>query len=90
MKPKVLITVRGGIVQSVDANMDMDIVTADFDEKAEEYPILLSGIKSPDQIFEDGKAHELFLENAPYDSLETFRLSEEEKQVKQFLKDHNF
>jgi hypothetical protein len=81
MKPKVMITVQGGVIQSVNTNVDMDIVIIDYDNlKAGDK---LKDIHAPDYIFKDGEAHELL------QSL-TLPLSKEEKQVKKFLKDQKF
>lgn len=88
MKPKVLITTKDGIVQSVDCNMDMDIIIVDYDEHSDEESVIISGPSLPDNIFTDGQAHQMFTEET--EELETFVLSNEEKFIKQYLKDHNF
>jgi len=58
MKAKIIIIVEGGIVQSVHANMDADIIIADYDRKADDpdEEVIVSEILSPDTVFDSGQA----------------------------------
>jgi hypothetical protein len=78
-KLKILITVEGGIVQSICTNVDADIVVIDYDDKSDD-PVLVSEILSPDSIT-DGLMHvELFKGD----------LHSSEKIAQEQLKDLNF
>jgi hypothetical protein len=56
MKPKVLITVEGGIVQFVHSNTDLDVVIVDFDHENESQPVTIA--RGPqDDLFKNGESH---------------------------------
>lgn len=75
MKPKILITVEGGIVQSVcTSSPDFEIMIIDYDE-----PVCVSGKYEPDGVFQN-MAEEAF----------SGKLSEDEKYAQARLKDQNF
>lgn len=78
-KPKILITMEGGMIQSIGANMDMDIVINDYDNPEEDQIRL----ESPDEIFKDGEAYKLITEDK-------FPLSMAEQLIKEYLKDEKF
>lgn len=61
MIPKILITVESGIVQSVDANCEIEYVIIDYDSKGDE-PVIVGQINTPDNVIgEKEKFHkELF------------------------------
>jgi len=81
-KPKVLITVEGGIVQSVSSNTAIDIVIVDYDLDAVD-PVSISGPFDPDEYFNDEEAYKLLDDSE-------FPLSEEEESVKTYLKNIKF
>jgi hypothetical protein len=57
MKPKVLIIVSGGNVQSVVVNQDTDVILIDHDNiDAGDPPVNYY----PSEKFDDGEAHQLF------------------------------
>jgi hypothetical protein len=59
MKTKVLITIEGGIVQSVVSNIqDIEIIIVDYDDHADE-PVVIDGPKAPDHFFVDTKAYRM-------------------------------
>lgn len=95
VKPKVLITVEGGVVQAVSANMDMDIVIVDYDNyeppkmRSKHHQDFVPGINAPDGIFQDGEAYKLLMDDTE-DPLETFKLSDAEREVRQFLIDNKY
>lgn len=80
-KPKVLITVEGGIVQSVDSNCDIELVIVDYDDDNLEEPVIIAHGKQ-DSLFKTGESHKAFETEYP--------LSDEEKQVYEFLKKIKF
>lgn len=83
MTPKVIITIEGGIFQHASSNTEnIEIVVVDYDKHAEDR-VIIYGPVSPDNVFEDGKAHELLTD-------EKYPLSEEEVLVKEHLIEHNF
>lgn len=56
MKPKILITIEGGVVQSVHSNTDIDIVTVEFDQDNELEPVAIH--RGPqDDLFKNGEAY---------------------------------
>lgn len=56
MKPKILITIEGGVVQSVHSNTDIDIVTIEYDPNNEMDPIKI--LRGPqDDLFKNGEAY---------------------------------
>lgn len=62
MKPKVLITVEKGMIQSVDSNTDIDIVIVDYDSQDYEKPYSL--FRGPqDNIFKNGESYKLIDED---------------------------
>ena len=79
METKILITVEGGIVQSVCAsNPDVRIMIIDYDKHSDE-PVSVSGKYEPDGVFEN-MAEEAF----------TGELTENEKFAQDELKKQNF
>jgi hypothetical protein len=81
MKPRILITVEGGIVQSVDSNCDVELVILDYDSDNSEEPVIIQQ-GDQDGIFATGKAYKL---------LETeFPMSDGEKEAYEFLKENKF
>lgn len=56
---KILITVEGGIVQNINANIDAKIVVIDYDDKGDD-PVYISEIMEPNNIVKDNFHSELF------------------------------
>ena len=79
MKPKILITIEGGVIQSIGSNMDVDIVINDYDNEEEDqiYQYAL------DTVFKDGEAHKLIEPNG-------YPLSMAEQLAKEYLKELNY
>lgn len=65
-KPKIIIQVSGGNVNAVMSNQDIDIVIVDYDNLKE--GSVLDSVLSPDIIFEDGAAHNLYSNRDKYDA----------------------
>lgn len=53
-KPKIVITVEGGIVQNITTNCEVEIIVIDFDRQSEE-ETFVTGILEPDTIFKEDK-----------------------------------
>lgn len=81
MKPRILITVEGGIVQNVNSNCDIEVVVLDYDSDNSEEPVSIQH-GNQDKIFATGKAYKL-LENE-------FPMSDGEKEAYEFLKENKF
>lgn len=81
MKPRILIIVEGGIVQSVNSNCDIEMVILDYDiDNSEDPVIIVRG--DQDSLFATGKAYKL---------LETeYSMSDGEKEAYEFLKESKF
>ncbi len=79
MKPKVLIIVEGGLIQSIGSNMDVDIVINDYDNEEEDQVYQYS----VDNKFKDGEAHKLI-------EADGYPLSSGEILLKEYLKDLKF
>lgn len=68
MKPKILITVEGGIVQSVNSNTDIEVVIVDYDTANEIEPVVIrKGLQ--DNLFKNGDAYKLVDEEEVIDYL---------------------
>lgn len=61
MKPKILICIKDGMVESISANMDCDIVIVDYD-CFQDGDDQVSGIINPDAISEN--IYELFTDQS--------------------------
>ena len=82
MKPKILITVEGGIVQDVSSNTDVDIIIIDYDTDNIEEPVILQ--RGPqDNLFKNGQSYKLV-------DTGKFPLGEEEQDVVDYLKREKF
>lgn len=61
---KILITVEGGIVQSICTNFEAQYVVIDYDKHSDE-PVLVGEINEPDSVLGvDDKFYDLFKENS--------------------------
>jgi len=79
-KPRVLITMEGGIIQSIASTTDIDIIINDYDNDEEEDQIIRT---VPDEIFKPGEAYKLIRDT-------DFPLSNSEQLLKEYLKDEKF
>lgn len=79
-KHKVLITMEGGMIQSVASTIHLDIVINDYDNPEEEGQIIRTEI---DELFRHGEAHKLIKENG-------YPLSSAEQLIKAYLKEEKF
>ena len=59
MKPRILITVEGGVIQHIASTEDMDIIIVDYDNEGMDENEGIVYETSPDGIFKAGKAHEM-------------------------------
>ena len=59
MKPKVLITMQGGMIQNITTDQDMDIVIVDYDLPSHGEPAF-KGCYAPDYIVKGGEFAEMF------------------------------
>lgn len=60
MKPKILIVVEGGIVQSVHADQDIQFVVIDYDSSSDE-PVIVGEINEPDTVLkEEDKFYDMY------------------------------
>lgn len=81
MKPRILVTIEGGIVQSIDSNCDIDMIIIDYDSDNSEDPVIIVQ-GDQDRLFATGKAYKL---------LETeYPMSDGEKEAYEFLKETKF
>lgn len=81
MKPRILITVEGGLIQSVSSNCDIEMVILDYDSDDSEEPVSIQH-GDQDSLFATGKAYKL---------LETeYSMSDGEKEAYEFLKETKF
>jgi len=55
MKPKILITIEGGMISSIGANMPIEILINDYDNQEDDQIYEYK----PDAIFTNGEAHKL-------------------------------
>lgn len=79
-KVKILITVEGGIVQSVCASSaDVEIAIVDYDKHSDD-PVCVSVPSSPDVVFSGHAWEQCF----------TGKLDEDEKAAQEELKKHRF
>lgn len=80
---KILITVEGGIVQSICASEDVRIMIIDYDLKADDPDdtVLISEVLYPDVVTKES-FHETLFNGEP--------MTEEDKRVKEILKHNNF
>jgi len=83
MKPKVLITIENGIIVSMFSNTDVEIVTVDYDIKDVENPVIINGPYKQDGLFKNGDSYKLVEKSE-------FPLSDEEIEVRDFLKEVKF
>lgn len=68
MKPKILITIEGGVIQNVDSNTDIDIVTIEYNIDDELEPIAIH--RGPqDNLFKNGEAYKYADEDEVIDYL---------------------
>lgn len=81
-KPKILITVEGGMVQSVTSNTDVDVIIIDYDVEDPENPVSIQH-GPQDDLFANGKAYKAIEDGK-------FPISEEEREVLEYLKEVKF
>ena len=81
MKPRILITIQGGIIESVDSNCDIELVVIDYDDDNSEDPVIIAKGEQ-DRIFATGRAYKLLETDVP--------MSDGEKEAYEFLKENKF
>jgi|JI10StandDraft_1071094.scaffolds.fasta_scaffold232342_3 hypothetical protein len=81
MKPRILITIEGGVVQSVNSNCDIELVILDYDGDGEEEPVIIQH-GDQDGLFATGKAYKLLEKSFP--------MSDGEKEAYEFLNEIKF
>ena len=80
-KPRILITVEGGLIQSIASTVDLDIIINDYDIMEEHEDQIIR--TTPDTIFRAGEGHKLIVENG-------YPLSSAEQLIKAYLKEEKF
>jgi len=85
-KPKIIISIdcNSGEVLNLSTNTDMEIVVVEYSEEFENGVFIYGPIKQ-DELFRDGKAHELLTKRDI-----SIPISEEETEIICHLKEHNF
>jgi len=83
-KPKVIITLDGGVFVDLCSNTDVEYVVIDYDKHSDE-PVIIHGPHKQDHLFRNGKSYELW-ENRDI----SLPISEEETEVICHLKECKF
>jgi len=60
MNTKIIIEVKGGTVVAVSSTHEIDIAIVDYDNVQNGSPAFNGSVLAQDNLFESGKAHELF------------------------------
>ena len=82
MKPRIIITIEGGICQKVESNTDIEYIVVDYDDSSED-GVIITGPSKQERLFRGGYAYKL-LENSK------LPISEEETVVIAHLKEYGF
>ena len=77
-KPKIVITIEGGMVTTMSSNTDVEMIILDYDNP-ENGGKIVDGIHFQDKLFRNGEAYKLISGE-----------SDEEIEALEFLKDINF
>ena len=81
-KPKILITVEGGMIQNIISNTNIEVIIADFDVDSDDDKLINIQHGEEDELFVNGKAHNTIKVCVPMD--------EGERELYEYLKEVKF